>query len=236
MIETNMEQDELKNRLIMSVVSLEKNRDSLNDYPYLVKGNFAVLTQLLAGPQNKQGQYTAYLTVTKDMQRQWDISVEELFQLAKENSKRLFPGKILSMEEFIGENSIEVQIDGTAAPEVYVLSNEKYFNGAATIFYEENMLEQLSEHLAGKNLVLFPAGNNEIYAVATEESDLAECQEVYDSFLAELDSDCLGPNVLLYDSSEKNIKTLNNETFEVSLLPEMNRDMEERISRNERRR
>lgn len=231
-----MEQDELKERLILSVVNLDKNRDSLKDYPYLEKGNFAILTQLLAGKQNKQGQYTAYLTVTKDMQKQWDISIEDLFQLAKDNSKRLFPGKTISMEEFIGEHSIEVQIDGTAAPEVYVISNEKYFNGAATIFYEENMLEQLSENFGGKNLVLFPAGINEIYAVATEETDLVECQEVYNSFIVEIDSDCLGTNVLLYDADEKNIKTINNDTFEINLFPEKSQAVEERIGRNEHRR
>lgn len=240
MNETIMERDELKDRLILSVVSLEENRDSLKDYPYLQKGNFAVLTQLLAGTQNKQGQYTAYLTVTKDMQRQWDISSEDLYQLAKDNSKRLFPGKMISMEEFIGENSIEVQIDGTAAPEVYVISNEKYFNGAATIFYEEHMLEQLSENFGGKNIVLFPAGINEIYAVATDEADLTECQEVYKSFLAETDSDCLGQNVLLYDAAEKNIKTINGDVFEINLLSDQNTDQNrsvvERTARNEHRR
>ena len=54
---SDMNMDELSNRLMISVMNLKKNQLSLENYPYIVKGDMAVVAQLCVGEKNADGLY-----------------------------------------------------------------------------------------------------------------------------------------------------------------------------------
>lgn len=226
-METNkIESKELKERLILAVVNHDDNRESLEGFPYIKRGDFAVLMQLLAGEQNQEGHYTAYLTVTNDMQKKWDIPEHELFEMAKNNSKRLFPVKILNLMEFAEARQDAVCPDGIAAPEGFVLTNEKYFNGAATLFYEPAILDEISKRMGKKDIMVFPAGVNEIYCLPADSPEaLTECQELFDNFVKEMERPgYLSKDVLKYDITDRSLKNVsgNEVDLNIGLINEIN--------------
>lgn len=129
--------------------------------------------------------------VTWDMLRQWDISPEELFRQAGENSRRQLPPmvEIMSdvikgflMEEFLeaakenmeqalknAETEYQKLFGGQAdkLPEIYIISNELRVQGASVIFYTDVL-----EHFAAEkksDLILLPSSIHE-WLVLTEAS------------------------------------------------------------------
>lgn len=216
-----LDREDVRDRLILSVINYDSNRDNIEDFPYMKRGDFAILMQLLAGEQNQEGQYTAYLTVTKDMQEKWSIPERELFEMARDNSRRLFPPKILDLMEFAEACPDAIRPDGTAAPKGFVLTNEKYFNGAATLFYEPHVLDDISERMGGKDVMVFPAGANEIYCLPADSPESLEaCREIFETFVKEMDrSGYLSRDVLRFVASEGSLRTISGNEVDLTLQP-----------------
>lgn len=96
---------------------------------------------------------------------EWDCSLEELHEKAVENTMRIFPAKIRSMEEVIlgrmgrEEDTLESN-DGS--PRMYVVSNSMNLKGAGVILYPNllsDFLHRLKEKVRG--LVILPSSVHE---------------------------------------------------------------------------
>lgn len=87
----NMTSDEIASRLMLTVMNYEENKENITDFPYIRKGKFALVAQLCVGEKNDAGQYTACLTVTDSMIKQWGFQKNVLFEIAADNSRTLFP-------------------------------------------------------------------------------------------------------------------------------------------------
>lgn len=96
---------------------------------------------------------------------EWDCSLEELHEKAVENTMRIFPPQIRSMEEVIfgmmgREEEVSESCDGSAR--MYVASNSMNLHGAAIILYP-NLLRDFFHGLKrkAKGLVILPSSIHE---------------------------------------------------------------------------
>ena len=231
MTDLNLKQREIMDRVILSVRNCPQKGDDQTDVPYLRRGNFAIFVQLLAGKKNHDGQYTACLTVTDSLMEKWKISFEELVKAACENSKHLFPGKIYRLEEFVDYSTDkQMRPDGDIAPEVFVLTNNTHFNGASAMFYQPELLNDLSEQY--ERIVLMPTGTNEIYCIAAEGEDTHGYQQLFDEIIEVMeDEKILSKEVLFYNKDSRELERSNGESFD----PELTRLTDEQNFRNARR-
>ena len=95
--------------------------------PYL---DLAIVFYLIL-TDNEEGQMTTL--VHSDHLALWDISLEEIGILAEENTPRILPYHISSIESTLNQLEMEDIVETEALPSValYVLTNSRGINGAA---------------------------------------------------------------------------------------------------------
>lgn len=205
---SEMKREELAERLILSVLNAEQSKERLFNFPNIIKGGFALVSQLCLGDKNMEGQYTSCITVTNDILNGWEISRPEMFELAAENSKKLFPVLVEPLENLMQSLSEDekkyFQTDGINLPNSFVLSNKMFFNGAAAMFYEPEVLDKLAKKCKTDNLFLFPSSTNHIFCIPS--SDLLskeECMEIQKNFASDSEDPVLSDQIMVYDAKTK---------------------------------
>lgn len=220
----SLSEKELENRLILSAINYEENREKLEGFPYIKKGSYAVLAQLCIGEKNEKGQYTACLTVTEHMLEGWKLSKEKLFEVAVMNSKRLFPVECLSIDKFMDYSYQDTAImlpENVEISDIIVLSNKEHFNGVATIFYEPEVLDEISQKINSEKIMLFPSSINEIYCMPLRGKEHEqEYMEIVANWLEVLQADALtSKSAMIYDSKSKEINEIEGESFNLDISP-----------------
>ena len=105
--------------------------------------------------------------VSKRLFDRWNVDKEELYDIAKENTIRLFPPEIKSLDsiikKYISANSAE-ELEDYYLPEtvnnLYVLTNKEKLNGATIILYE-NLLSEFAKEIGVKELIILPSSIHE---------------------------------------------------------------------------
>jgi hypothetical protein len=114
--------------------------------------------------------------ITNEFAKRLGMSEEQLFKCAAENTRRLFPPVVRSMNDIMKEmfardgmpQEIADMMIAEIPPEqtMWVISNEKGINGAASMLYE-NELHELAESLES-DLYILPSSVHEVIAVSSD--------------------------------------------------------------------
>lgn len=231
-----MTKGELAERLILSVLNTSDVKERILNFPSIDKGSFSLVVQLFLGEKNYENRYTSCINVTNDILNGWNntihLSKDELFSMAIENSRRQFPVLVEPINEFIDvdhQKGVLFEADGINIPRCFVLSNEYFYNGAAAMFYEPEILSKIAKKLDAKELYLLPSSTNHIFCVP-HSNILAkdEIEEIFSS-LDVVDAEMglseqagivekLSENIITYDAS----KNMLVEKSGVSYFPEIN--------------
>lgn len=193
-----------KDNIIFQVVNTEQNKKLLNTIPHREFLDLSIIYRLVI-KMDKFEMYSAILS--NQIAEQYNMSEEELFNCAIENTERILKPTVMSMHEFVAGREMPVEMADIVhmmceAPDdkiLWVLSNEKRLDGAGCILYE-NLLHKLAERI-GTNLYIIPASMNECIVVSTNMADLSELEKLVRVINAnELDlKDKLSDRVYLYD-------------------------------------
>lgn len=171
----------VKDRLIVSLISAERNVDFLKDKPYRMLEDLAIFYKVLI---SKDGNGTGTITVTNNHMEYWGLTEEQLYETAIKNSNVLEPPSIdkltnvmadlmraQGMDEDIIENQLkEDDID------MYVISNTTKANGASVIVYSD-ALQQVAENL-GSDLYILPSSIHEVLALPVGNKDVDSLEEM----------------------------------------------------------
>lgn len=219
--------EEIASRLSLSIMNFEKNKEYLENFPYIKKGEFAFVAQFCVGDQTIYGLYPSCLTVTNEILNKWGYSKDVLFSLAGDNAAKLFPSKIEKIDDY-----------------QYTITNSMGFNGAAALFYDtDSVIEQLQQICDGladydesSHLVIYPMSSNSLCVSIPKHNDELQStdltqinQQVVEAekiFGYEINS--LGQQVLGLDLQNEALKTAEEQVFSVALLDE-NTYMKERL-------
>ena len=155
-----------KSKLFIRVSDIDANRDTLAGVPYTKVENLAITYHVVAS-QGKDG--IASTIVNDQLMNQYGITKEQLHQDAMENSPKIMPARITSMEQVMREmmsadlkntgmsqDEIDTMLDGmipSGENPMTVVTNEQSINGAAVMFYP-NVMDQLGEQVGGNFFVL----------------------------------------------------------------------------------
>lgn len=169
--------DYAKDRIVMTVINAEMNESYLQNKPHRNVEDLAVIYRVLVGGI---GDSTASIIVTKDHMNKWGITEDELYEIAMENSKKILPVYVSSMEklmrELLPEAELNENIDASMESGMYVITNNRKVNGVSAMLYSD-ALEQLAEKM-GSDLYIFPSSIHEVIVVAANEDRLAGYEEI----------------------------------------------------------
>ena len=229
----NMTSEELSSRLMITVINYEENKDKLDDFPYIQKGSFAILMQLCVGEKNDKGHYTVCLNITNSMLDKWGLDKETLFEIAADNSKKLLPVMYQTVENYLDVDvydslpKIAEEID---ISNIVVLTNKMHFNGAATMFYDTDVLNDIAAYLKSERVILLPSSVNQIYCIPYDKNEMIhECQELFKELVtASSREDSLTKSVLTYNARNGLVTEMNGVSYGLDLNEKVNRGVEHR--------
>ena len=180
----------VKKRIAFKVINSKSNDKLLNEVPYMPFLDLAIVFYAIIDTELTG---SATVLIHNDHLEMWEITLDELYETAKENTPKILPSEIKSMDSIIksmlikelekdeeiskivresgDESYYEVvadekydQINGLKKDiKMYVLSNKSKMNGAACILYDQ-VLEKFSKKVK-KDLFILPSSVHEVILV-----------------------------------------------------------------------
>ena len=169
----------LKDRIIFRLINTEKNKDLLLDVPHKKFLDLSLVFAVLVEADNDG---TAVMLIKDLHMRQWKVTKEQLWDAAKENTKRLLPAECFGMNFAVyellsrstpGEHErenllrrtwhIHEELELPEKDKMYVLSNKLKNYGAACIAYPY-ILDMLAGVLK-ENFYVLPSSVHEVIIV-----------------------------------------------------------------------
>jgi len=214
-----MEWESVKDKVIFCLTGEETNRERKADIPTRQEMDMLITYRIVFDEGEKES-----VQITKELQQQLGVTEEELYQKAMKNMQHSFPVKLKTMDDVMEEiegimgegesktfdNSLQ-NID--KEQEMYILTNQDKYYGAATIFYP-NVMEQVAEAF-GQNMIILPSSCHEVILTKGENVGKADIEKLT-SMVKEINEALVVPEeqlsnqVYMYDRTTKRIQIAQN--------------------------
>ena len=146
--------DEVKERAFLRLVNYERNREQLEEEPYIPFMDMAVTFRYLSSI-DEEG--ISSIAIKNDDLDRWNINVKELYVWAQKNTKRLFPPVLEKLSDRLKRMSICPE---EADIELYILTNGCGINGAVNMVFKE-LLDSFAKEL-GTGIYILPSSIHEV--------------------------------------------------------------------------
>lgn len=172
-----------KDNIVFQVINTIQNQDMLKDMPHREFQDLSIIYRWIVATDEKGMQSTI---IRDGMARQLGMNEEQLFRCAVENTRRILPPVVRSMNDVIREMMVgdgmpeemsEMMLDDIPDDRMmYVISNNKGINGAVSMLYEDN-LHKLAQKLE-TDLYILPSSVHECIAISVNAGDPYELAEM----------------------------------------------------------
>jgi hypothetical protein len=170
-------------RVVFQIINTQQNKSFLEKVPHREFQDLSIVYRVVINEDKNGIQSTK---VTNELAGRLGMNEEQLFKCAAENTRRLFPPTVRSMNDVMKDmflkdgmpEEIAEMMIGEIPPEqtLWVISNSKGINGAVNMLYE-NELHDLAENL-GSDLYILPSSVHEVLAVSSEMGSPEELAEM----------------------------------------------------------
>ena len=198
--------EQAKDKIAFRLVSRKNNEALLSDTPWVPFLDLAVIFFLSFGVRDD----TQITSVIHNHQaKSWNVSPQDLYELAKENTPRLFPSILGRLEHIVlgwDDEGELISSSDHAAPTLYILSNETGTHGATCLLYE-NTIKDFADKIE-KDLIILPSSIHEVLIMADNQTHNYErLREVVQLANSEgvPKEDILSDQVYLYRRSDHSI-------------------------------
>lgn len=193
-----MNYEKIRNQIIFKLINTEKNRELLEDVPHISFCDLSIVFQCLVSEEMFGN---ATIMIHNAHMALWNLTVDELYARAAENTPRLHPYEIRSMRDIIrdiasefGENEIPEQDLAEKTP-MYVLSNKMHVHGAASMLYQD-ILKDFATAL-GNDMYILPSSIHEVILLPAQGDE--DCEGLK-QMVREINETQVEPEEVLSDS------------------------------------
>lgn len=153
--------ENVRGKIIYRLVNYEKNKELLEDCPHRRLYDLAVTFRWVAHIDN-DGVSTSL--ITNRQVKEWGVSVNDLVLAAQQNTPRLFPAKIVDIEEMLaGKMSFILYL--STIP-MYILTNEQEVNGASALLYGDVLKDFANKK--GTDMYILPSSIHEVILLPSD--------------------------------------------------------------------
>lgn len=168
------EWERAKEKIVMRLVSRERNKELLQDAPSTTVAGIddlaIVYTYLMEVEPEGQGS----IMIKNAHMQEWGVDIKDLQAVAEQNSPRLLPATVQSMEEVLGSVGITAPDMGVG---MTVITNSSKTYGAAVILYKE-LLKDLAARMNTEELILIPSSVHEMLAISGSNTHIDDVNEM----------------------------------------------------------
>lgn len=193
--------DNCRDRIIYRLVSYERNQEIWEQVPYIPFLDMMVVFHCL---MMREQDGIGSICITNYLMEEWGLDTKHLYQIAQENTMRLFPKRVCSLNQLFLEmiQSLEQvpeeilhQIESGSFPgEPWVITNTCEINGASVILYPD-CLKKIGEYFQEDFFVL-PSSIHEVLVVSMSGGQDFETLE---EMVREVNQSCVRPEEILSD-------------------------------------
>ena len=181
-----------KEKIVYKIIHAPQNESLLKTLPHISFLDFAIVFYILFDVDENG---TATIPITDDLVRLWNTNLDEIHQLAKQNTSKLLPAVFKPMriviEELLGNPCDDViQADDI----MFVLTNSLRSLGAACILYD-NLLMQIGDFLK-ENFYLLPSSIHEMIIIPESQ---APSHDTLNEMVVEVNETQVEPEDVLSD-------------------------------------
>lgn len=204
-----LDYESLAPNLFIKMINYDKNLQLLSNAVHEKYMDMALTVRYLVNA-DENGLATAQVTY-KDLER-WGKSKDEIMELAKKNTRELFPPVCTRLDAvlmgmFPDEADMISEMSGLDDMNLYVLTNNRGINGAVAMMYDD-FINKLSEKYGNKDIYILPSSIHEVLLLpADNRLSVDELQamvmNVNRTNVAE--QDFLSDSVYKFDAREKTI-------------------------------
>lgn len=179
----SVDMEKAKDNIVFQLINTEQNKLLLADAPNRQFQDLSIVYRWVMKVEDAGIQSAV---IRNSLAKQLGFSEEELFKLAVENTRRIFPPTVKNMNEVIRDMfmkdgmppEIAEMMVGEIPPEnsMYVISNNRGINGAISMLYEDQ-LHDLAENLE-TDLYIMPSSIHEVIAVSSNMGDPNELAQM----------------------------------------------------------
>lgn len=170
--------NQIRDHIIVRVMNFDMNRDYLQGKMYFEYLDLAVCFYIII---KKKDGYISTLSLSKKLLSIWNLSEEELFEIAVENMKKELPVQIMNMSEVLKnflknreEDDFAEMMNPPEELPLYVMTNNLKVNGATTILYDE-VLRDFADEQNVEEVFILPSSLHEVILLpVTEEREVDE--------------------------------------------------------------
>ena len=200
--------NQVKDLICFKLVNAEKNREMLDDTPYIPYHDFAIIFYAVVA---KSEGGVASILVKDFHMKMWGTDTQTMYSLAMENTQRIFRGSIQPMESVVAEimerkmdaedsnKFYDMAVDTEDMMSMYVASNYEKLNGASVLLYP-NLLRDFAERI-GADFYILPSSIHEVIFLSESAGIGSESLKmlVQEVNVTQVDADeTLSDNVYLY--------------------------------------
>ena len=155
-----LEYENVKDSIVYRLINTEMNRELLDDLPHM---EFLDLSVVFCCLVMEEEDNPAFIWIHNIHMKLWDVTVEELYWAASENTQRLEKPELMNIEEILydvlpekgfslneNDRSMEEKTagnnDAASTVPVYVLSSRKRLQGAACMLYPD-LLRRIADRM-----------------------------------------------------------------------------------------
>lgn len=175
--------DNARDNIVFQVVNTVQNENMLRDMPHRDYQDLSIIYRWVVAVDERGIQSTV---VRDNLAKQLGMTEADLFKCAVENTRRIFPPVVKSMNDVMKEmmmsDGMPPEIADMVIEEMpadrtmWIISNEKGINGAGSMLYED-VLHKLAMQLE-TDLYLLPSSVHECIAVSVDMGDPYELAEM----------------------------------------------------------
>lgn len=125
--------DAVKNRICYKLVNTNANEKLLEDVPHRELFDLSIVYYVVV---SVEANVTGSIIIHNNHIKLWDITENDLYEFASDNTKRLLPAGIKSMFDTLSE-MVDMEDLPNTDDFMYVLTNKEKLQGASTILYPD---------------------------------------------------------------------------------------------------
>lgn len=189
-ISTFTDFDAVKNRICYKLVNTASNKKLLEDVPHRELFDLSIVYYVVV---SVEANVTGSIIIHNNHIKLWDITENDLYEFASDNTKRLLPAGIKSMFDTLSE-MVDMEDLANTDDFMYVLTNKEKLQGASTILYPD-VLSTFAEK-KNANLWLLPSSIHE-WIIICDDGNMN--RETLSEMIQEVNSTQLAVDEILSD-------------------------------------
>lgn len=208
--------EKIRDHIVYKLVNKTKNEELLEDVPHVDMLDLAIIFCVLCP---SMGDRMATVTIHNNHIQMWNVDADELYEAAKENTPKLLPARLTSMEDMLfglredlgmSDEDFE-ELPETDIP-MYVLTNKTQVAGAACVLYEDALMN-FSEKI-DDDVIILPSSIHETILIPASLKDnmadlIAMVREVNATQVSP--DEVLSDNVYVYNRANGEIQKVDDE-------------------------